>query len=641
MADIEIPETPSLFQVLGLLRPFEPRSQKVRIGPLQDGGAVVASEFVKPGRGAINFQKIREDVGFERDLVARGMAVALYNGSLNCSLSHQEGIRFSHGTYVDKPEFIDEAVIGWAATEGIGLLLRFDIEGGEYDAIDFISDRALSYCSQIVVEFHSLHLLGTAIFRRRLKNALEKLQRRFAVIHVHPNNHASTVVIAGMPVHDVLEVTFVERSCALKSQACTLFPTVLDYPNMIFEPDTKLWFFPFVPERAGPAEYERSEAYANRWLTPLFKSASVTSAEPGPKRVPAIGQSCSLRPLKIIYFAMHEILEFDDLKMFTSRGHKVFSLGHFTHRSQPSGMFRNAEDGFFFDEAWELFRSSGCDLADRRLTSDFTSKFDVVIVNNDSSWISRNREAFGSLLVIFRSIGQASAADEASLTALPLKVKVVRYSDLEDKFVGSYRSDHVIYFSKDLDRAREWVGGGGVRCFHNSYAGRSNVTTPSASMFNELAREFDIELYGANNGLMESSMGIASPEAQDEVYSTTDVYLYAFTVPPSYTLSFVEAMVAGVPILAPTASFVIQSTWEACKRRDFTKERYEIERLLGHDERLLYSSINEAKEKLRYLIGDRKYASEVSGHMLERCSQIFDQKKNVLQWEDFIYSNLK
>lgn len=39
------------------------------------------------------------------------------------------------------------------------------------------------------------------------------------------------------------------------------------------------------------------------------------------------------RSLSVLYFACHETLEFDDLRMLTKAGHKVFSIGSFGDKS--------------------------------------------------------------------------------------------------------------------------------------------------------------------------------------------------------------------------------------------------------------------------------------------------------------------
>ena len=288
-----------------------------------------------------------------------------------------------------------------------------------------------------------------------------------------------------------------------------LFPTVLDFPNMVSGPGVKLWFFPFMTGQFKTWDYRKSEAYANRWVTPLPARRSFLASPPLSDAVARGGAFAGVKPFRIIYFSMHEILEYDDLKMFSSRGHKLLSLGTFHQRTDVKGLFRTAELEFFDDDALRLFHATGCELGSRKITAEFASQFDVALINNEQDWVLKNVEALKNTLTIFRSVGQSSLADESALAEFPPNVKIVRYSPIEGQYQGSHPSDAVIYFSKDLSSVPKWVGGGGVRCFHNSYPSRSNVTTPTMSMFNELRQDFGVELYGFNNGLLEETMGVA------------------------------------------------------------------------------------------------------------------------------------
>ncbi|WP_298715470.1 FkbM family methyltransferase [Chitinophaga sp.] len=119
------------------------------------------------------------------------------------------------------------------------LLLKIDIEGGEYGLLDHPRFLAcLGQVNQLVFEFHDL--------KNRLRD-VEKILRLlgadFALVHVHGNNYGETFVaydIAGngagdVMIPDVIEATLVRRSAI--RQEDLVHETVsypipdLDYPN--------------------------------------------------------------------------------------------------------------------------------------------------------------------------------------------------------------------------------------------------------------------------------------------------------------------------------------------------------------------------------------------------------------------------
>ena len=95
------------------------------------------------------------------------------------------------------------------------------------------------------------------------------------------------------------------------------------------------------------------------------------------------------KKFKILYFSCHEILEYDDLRMFTERGHGVFSLGAYAS-PDTKGLFRIPKPEFFSATDWKAFNETGCSLLTRRVSREFASNFDVAIINHYPEWIIDN-----------------------------------------------------------------------------------------------------------------------------------------------------------------------------------------------------------------------------------------------------------
>jgi hypothetical protein len=111
------------------------------------------------------------------------------------------------------------------------LILKMDIENGEWDIFDHAPEAVLTKFAQIVCEFHNLSHLTSSIFRARARRVFEKLDKYFAPVHVHGNNCCGIVNVCNIALPDLLEVTFASRTRYSFSESNETFPTPLDAPN--------------------------------------------------------------------------------------------------------------------------------------------------------------------------------------------------------------------------------------------------------------------------------------------------------------------------------------------------------------------------------------------------------------------------
>jgi hypothetical protein len=117
------------------------------------------------------------------------------------------------------------------------ILLKVDIEGGEFDILPLSGDM-FSRVAALLVEFHDLQRNWAA-----MEECVAELMQTFEIAHVHGNNFAG--LIPGTLVPAALEFTFVHRSFAPESCApSTLqYPAAgLDMPNNWQRPDLALSF---------------------------------------------------------------------------------------------------------------------------------------------------------------------------------------------------------------------------------------------------------------------------------------------------------------------------------------------------------------------------------------------------------------
>ncbi len=92
------------------------------------------------------------------------------------------------------------------------IILKMDIEGSEWEVLSNILFSDLGRCKQIVAEFHNLHQIADNQFFHLVSNSLEKLNQSHDLINIHVNNWSSLHLIQGVPVPDVVEVTYVRRA---------------------------------------------------------------------------------------------------------------------------------------------------------------------------------------------------------------------------------------------------------------------------------------------------------------------------------------------------------------------------------------------------------------------------------------------
>jgi hypothetical protein len=486
--------------------------------------------------------------------------------------------------------------------------LKLDVEGSEYETILSADNETLCQFNQIAIELHWLHRLVDPDFCVQFSRALSKLNQNFTLFHVHANNCAPCGVVEGIEIADVLELSYVRTSLVERKDSKTAYPTELDFPNDPTRPDIPLPFFPFTPGVSATA-----------------------SAAPGASDMILDRSS---RPLRILYLACHETLEFDDVRMLTAMGHRVFSVGGLADPTALRPATRPVMPRFYWPERWAAFAvDPGNDLISKRVSRAFASHFDVVIVNHDSVLLDTNEDAFRGMPIIFRSVGQSNADLERVLSRHVDRVQIVRYSQRDPTGSSFGAAGQVIYFGKFLFDYPHWQPGSRVVTFHNGFPSRSVTSVPTLCQYEELARSGNLDLYGFLNEGVEGSRGVVAAEMQLELFRTAGLYLYVYSLAASYTLSFVEAMLVGVPIVAPAARAVTETLGPVAQAFGFFDERYEIAELLDHDPMLIWNHFDEIPMKIHDLLLNLEHRLAISGRLRAKAAAIFDVRSIAPRWE--------
>jgi hypothetical protein len=233
--------------ILDLLTMIHPRAcsdgRKVRIGNDLDGGYVVPARSLKCD--LVVSIGVGPDVSFDLALAERGARVFQFDHTVAAAPAPHSNFSFypmgwgprSEGRLLNLHDINQIAQV----TNDRKALLKFDIEGGEYDAIAAINVEDLAAYEVVVCELHDFHLLADPNFYLRVLDILSKLAHSHVPVHLHANNHGGMCLVLGVPLPCVLELSFLRRDLTdILTMATEPIPGPLDKPNNPKIPDLVL-----------------------------------------------------------------------------------------------------------------------------------------------------------------------------------------------------------------------------------------------------------------------------------------------------------------------------------------------------------------------------------------------------------------
>ena len=230
---------------LALAEALRPRRvlgrNKVRIGSTHDGGYVLLDDV--EAMSAVLSGGAGDNVEFEIDLAKVGLDVHVYDHTVEQLPGAALGPRI---TFFKEPLGPDgtelEVALDRLERDGDDLLLKIDIDGGEWEL--FVAAGAvLPRFRQIALELHGLHEVGDTVWRERALKALTVINSTHAPVHAHPNNYGAYAIVGGVPLPDILEVTFARRDSYQFIDEDTASEPPLDQANDPQRPDYSLGLF--------------------------------------------------------------------------------------------------------------------------------------------------------------------------------------------------------------------------------------------------------------------------------------------------------------------------------------------------------------------------------------------------------------
>jgi hypothetical protein len=217
--------------MIHLLKPKTIGSNKIRLGPKEDGGYVVpeiilekCSALMTYGVG-VNFEYEKEFAQiYNKPVYMFDHTLGISNWSENNINYYNEGLGFEQNCKDLIEHYKNLKIDG-------DVFVKIDIEGAEYDYLERINiEEVSSFVNGICLEVHWLSDQSTM---SRFLNIIEKMCKHFIICHLHGNNWRGCFNYNGLEIPDVLELTFINKKLVNNEEYdIQTYPiNGLDYPN--------------------------------------------------------------------------------------------------------------------------------------------------------------------------------------------------------------------------------------------------------------------------------------------------------------------------------------------------------------------------------------------------------------------------
>lgn len=329
--------------------------------------------------------------------------------------------------------------------------------------------------------------------------------------------------------------------------------------------------------------------------------------------------------MKIHYLSCHSILEYDEVQLLTDLGHEVFSNGAYL---DPRGHITLPRPPIKGAKYYEDFAQIASNTSKTNLSQELIDPFDVIIVMHQPDILINNWDRIRHKKVIWRTIGQSTSEVEARLAPLRADgLKIIRYSPNESYIHNSIGGDILIRFYKDENELNLWNGNkNDVVTFAQSLKGRRDHCHYDEII--SVIDHFHGTVYGpGNEDLGDRSGGSVSYHSQIKVMQDAGAMIYGGTAPASYTLSFIEALMVGLPIVAIDKSMA---------NIIYNFPFYEVDSLLSQIDGIVCANLDEMISRTEEVLNNKILAISLSKRQRDLAIDMFGKTKIMKQWEDFL-----
>jgi len=202
-----------VLQLSELFTVYDPLGLKfLRLGNDFDGGYVIVDTLST--LDSVLSLGVGEDISFEAELVKFVKRIDFYDHTVD-----QLPLKLNNSNFVKlgisgvrEPGYITLSDALNSFPQGDNILLKMDIESSEWGVLFNSPPEVLSRFQQIVIEFHGLFGITSPIRANEILKSLTKLNESHRLVHLHVNNYEPVRIVAGVPLPNVLEATYLRTS---------------------------------------------------------------------------------------------------------------------------------------------------------------------------------------------------------------------------------------------------------------------------------------------------------------------------------------------------------------------------------------------------------------------------------------------
>lgn len=235
----------SYIELLSILKPTSNFFPLKRFGCQGDGGYVLLDN-IKPETVCFSLG-IAQEISFDIDIARNVSHVYMFDYSIASppvSVSNASFYPLKVVREIKDPQIeIDLNLMFERYSPHSPIILKVDIEGSEWDVFLDVSSRNIERCDQIIVEFHGIQILPLNSNFESYVFLLRRMLTSHTIVNTHINNWDGYEVINGIPVPNVLEVTFVKNSLLDRLNCNGLTLESLNFPNNPSKPEFLLYPF--------------------------------------------------------------------------------------------------------------------------------------------------------------------------------------------------------------------------------------------------------------------------------------------------------------------------------------------------------------------------------------------------------------
>ena len=176
-----------------------------RMGSYNDGGYVTINDFSNNDY-LISFG-IAGNVDFENSISNIVFGMDLYDHSIDSIPQYLNNYRFYKEKIGNNSQYVFDRV-----PNEKDIILKIDIEGGEWPFFESLSHEDINRFRQIIMEIH-WGIQNEEINSPEIRlDILQKINKTHQLVAIHPNNWSGTCSINNVEIPQVIELTYLRKS---------------------------------------------------------------------------------------------------------------------------------------------------------------------------------------------------------------------------------------------------------------------------------------------------------------------------------------------------------------------------------------------------------------------------------------------